>query len=454
VITRRSFLSLAATAVAATPVLARRSVQSALPAVASAQVGPSIDAARLRNRLERLSYHGRPSGGGFADGVSRVAYSVADLTARAWIIDEMKQAEIAPRIDAAGNIYARFGGQPNQPAILFGSHIDSVPGGGNFDGDLGTFAALEVIQTVQAAKIQTRHPLEMVLWAHEESTAFGVGTAASRIVAGDLKAGDMDRVWNGMKRSDAIRRIAGDPDKIETAVRGKGAWHSYVELHIEQGGTLHQAKVPIGIVEGIVAIHRYDVVIEGFANHAGTTPMGERQDAFVAASQLTLAVRDIAASRQGRQVATVGRIDVEPNSPNVIPGRVTMSVEFRDLSVQTLRELGEAVQARGAAIAKATRTTMTFTLASTNPSSPATKGVQDAIGRSADAAGLQAMRLPSGAGHDAQWMASLCPMGMIFVPSVAGVSHSPKELTSWDDCANGANVLLRTVLALDQRDSI
>ena len=445
---------MAATAVAATPVLARRAAQPGLPAAASAKAGPSIDAARLRNRLERLSYHGRPPGGSFASGVSRVAYSVADLTARAWIIDEMKQAEIAPRIDAAGNIYARFGGQPNQPAILFGSHIDSVPNAGNFDGDLGTFAALEVIQTVQAAKLQTRHPLEMVVWAHEESTAFGVGTAASRIVAGDLKPGDMDKVWNGMKRSDAIRRIAGDPAKIETAVRGKGAWHSYVELHIEQGGTLDKAKVPIGIVEGIVAIHRYDVVIEGFANHAGTTPMDERQDAFVAASQLTLAVRDIAASRQGRQVGTVGRIEVEPNSPNVIPGRVTMSVEFRDLSEQTLRELGETVKARGAAIAKSTRTTITFTLASTNVPALATKGVQDAIGRAADAAGLKTMRLPSGAGHDAQQLAQLCPMGMIFVPSVAGISHSPKELTSWEDCAHGANVLLKTVLDLDQRDSV
>ena len=434
---------MAATAVAATPVFARRSVQSGL----------TIDAARLRNRLERLSYHGR-TGSSFADGVTRVAYSVADLTARAWIIDEMKQAEIAPRIDAAGNIYGRFGGQPNQPAILFGSHIDSVPGGGNFDGDLGTFAALEVIQAVQAAKLQTRHPLEMVLWAHEESTAFGIGTAASRIVAGDLKPGDMDKVWNGMRRGDAIRRIAGDPDKIETAVRGKGAWHSYVELHIEQGGTLDKAKVPIGIVEGIVAIHRYDVVIEGFANHAGTTPMGERQDALVAASQLTLTVRDLAANRQGRQVGTVGRIEVEPNSPNVIPGRVMMSVEFRDLSEATLRELGDTVKARGAAIAKATNTTMTFTLASTNPVALAATGVQDAIGRSADAAGLKTMRLPSGAGHDAQQIARLCPMGMIFVPSVGGISHSPKELTSWADCANGANVLLRTVLALDQRDSV
>ena len=209
-----------------------------------------------------------------------------------------------------------------------------------------------MIQAVQAAKIQTRHPLEMVVWAHEESTAFGIGTAASRIVAGDLQAGDMDKVWNGMKRGDAIKRIAGNPDQIETAIRGKGAWHSYVELHIEQGGSLDKAKMPIGIVEGIVAIHRYDVVIEGTVNHAGTTPMNERHDAMVAAAQLTLAVREIASRRQGRQVGTVGRIEIEPNSPNVIPGRATISVEFRDLSEQVLRELGDAVKARGAEIAK------------------------------------------------------------------------------------------------------
>jgi N-carbamoyl-L-amino-acid hydrolase len=444
-ITRRSFLSLAGASALAKPAFAFRSMQSA----------PAIDAARLRNRLERLSYHGRPPGGTFASGVSRVAYSVADLTARAWIIDEIKGADIVPRIDAAGNIFARFGGQPNQPAILFGSHIDSVPNGGNFDGDLGTFSALEVIQAVQAAKVQTRHPLEMVLWAHEESTAFGVGTAASRIVAGDLQAGDMDRVWNGMKRGDAIKRIAGNPEQIETAVKAKGSWHSYVELHIEQGGTLDKANVPIGVVEGIVAIHRYDVVITGFANHAGTTPMNERQDAMVAAAQLTLAVRDIAAKRVGRQVGTVGRIDVEPNSPNVVPGRVTLSVEFRDLSEQTLKALGDEVKARGAAIGKDTRTTITFTLASTNLAAMSSSGVQQAITRAAAAAKVSGvMKLPSGAGHDAQQIAKLCPMGMIFVPSVGGVSHSPKELTAWDDCARGADVLLKTVLDLDQRDSI
>ena len=264
----------------------------------------------------------------------------------------------------------------------------------------------------------------------------------------------MDRTWNGMKRSDAIKRIAGTPEQIETAIRGKGAWHSYVELHIEQGGTLDQAKIPIGIVEGIVGIHRYDVVIEGFANHAGTTPMGERRDAMVAAAQLTLAVREIAARRPGRQVGTVGRIEVEPNSPNVIPGKVTLSVEFRDLSEQVLRELDEAIKTRGAAIAKDTNTTITFTLASANIGAPATSGVQAAIGTAAGTLSLATLRLPSGAGHDAQQIARLCPMGMIFVPSVGGVSHSPRELTTWDDCARGANVLLGTVLELDRLDSV
>jgi N-carbamoyl-L-amino-acid hydrolase len=444
-ITRRSFLSMAGASALARPAYAFRFTQSAAPV---------IDGARLRNRLERLSYHGRAPGATFADGVNRVAYSVADLTARAWIIDEIKGADIVPRIDAAGNIFARFGGQANRQPILFGSHIDSVPTGGNFDGDLGTFAALEVLQAVKAAKIETRHPLEMVLWAHEESTAFGIGTAASRIVAGDLQAGDMDKVWNGLKRGDAIRRIAGNPDQIETAVKAKGSWHSYIELHIEQGGTLDKAKTPIGIVEGIVAIHRYDVEIVGAVNHAGTTPMNERQDAMVAAAQLTLAVREIASRRAGRQVGTVGRIEIEPNSPNVIPGRARLSVEFRDLSETVLKELGDAVKARGVAIAKETGTTISFTLASTNVPAMATSGIQAAIGRAAAAATLNTMRLPSGAGHDAQQIAKLCPMGMIFVPSVGGISHSPKELTTWDDCTRGADVLLKTVLDLDQRDSV
>jgi N-carbamoyl-L-amino-acid hydrolase len=257
-----------------------------------------------------------------------------------------------------------------------------------------------------------------------------------------------------MTRRDALRRIGGDPDRIETAVARPGAWHAYVELHIEQGGTLDAAGVRIGVVEGIVAIHRYDVTIEGVANHAGTTPMDARQDALVAASQLVLAVRRVAGARQGRQVGTVGRLDVQPNSPNVVPGRVVLSVEFRDLSPRVLDGLGEAIRVEAAAIARDTRTTIDLRLASTNPPAPAHAGVMAAIQASAARRGLAARTLPSGAGHDAQMIAALCPMGMIFVPSVGGISHSPREFTRWDDCARGAQALLDTALALDRRDSV
>jgi N-carbamoyl-L-amino-acid hydrolase len=428
------------------------------------QPQPAIDAARLQARLERLSTFGRPAGGTFASGVSRVAYSDADIAARQWLLGEIRAAGLTPRIDPAGNVFARWpddqgakvaGSRGSSvPAILFGSHIDSVPTGGNFDGDLGTLAALEVIQACHAARFTPRHPFEMVLWAHEESTAFGRGTAASRVVAGDLQAGDLDQVWNGLRRADAIRRIGGDPTRIEEAVRRPGAWHAYVELHIEQGGTLETRNVDIGVVEGIVSIHRYDVAITGFANHAGTTPMGERQDALIAASRLTLAVRDAVTARSGRQVGTVGRMEITPNSPNVIPGKVTLSVELRDLSEDVLKALGGDIGQRAAAIADDTQTEFTMSLASRNPPALAHAGMQRAVERAAERARLEAMRLPSGAGHDAQMIAALCPMGMIFVPSVGGVSHSPLEHTTWQDCGRGAAVLLGAILDIDSRDTI
>jgi N-carbamoyl-L-amino-acid hydrolase len=444
-LSRRQFL---ATALTAAPIRVQ------LPP-GTAAASPAIDAVRLRRRLEHLSTFGRPAGGDFSAGVSRVAYSPADIAARQWLIGEMRLAGLTPRVDPAGNIFARWGGtDPSRPPVLFGSHIDSVPSGGNFDGDLGSLAALEAIQSLQSARHATRRPLEMVVWAHEESTAFGHGTAASRIVAGDLKAGMLDQVWGGFSRADGIRRIGGDPPRIEEAVRKPGSWHAYLELHIEQGGTLEKSQTPIGVVEGIVAIHRYDVVIKGFANHAGTTPMAERRDALLAASQLVLAVREAVTARPGRQVGTVGRIEIAPNSPNVIPGLATVSVEFRDLSEATLEALATEVRDRLARIARDTGTEIAMTLASRNPPALATPAVQAAIERAADRAGLAAARLPSGAGHDAQMIAALAPMGMIFVPSIGGISHSPLERTSWEDCARGARILLGTLLELDAHDRI
>jgi N-carbamoyl-L-amino-acid hydrolase len=412
---------------------------------------PQVDATALRSRIEALSLHGRPAGGAFADGVSRVAYSDADVAGRQYVIDLMRTAGLQPRVDPAGNIYGRRPGtDPSAPPILFGSHTDSVPNGGNFDGDLGSLAALGVMEAFERAGIRTRHSLEMVVWSAEEGVAFGRGLAGSRIVAGDIQPADLEQVWNGMTRADAIRRVGGAPDRIADAVRKKGSLHGYLELHIEQGGTLERASVPVGVVEGIVAIQRYRATVKGVANHAGTTPMAERQDALVAAGMLPTIVREVVTSRPGRQVGTVGQFDVSPNAPNVIPGTVTLTIELRDLSPDTLTTMADEIRARATRLAQGSRTTIEIVSLGGNPPAIASPDVQKAIERAAGSAGLGTMRLPSGAGHDAQMMAQLAPMGMIFVPSVGGISHSPKELTRWPDCANGANVLLGAVLELDK----
>jgi N-carbamoyl-L-amino-acid hydrolase len=412
---------------------------------------PVIAGGVLRQRIEALSLHGRPPGGTFADGVSRVAYTEADISARQYVIGLIRGAGLEPRIDPAGNIFARrAGGDAALAPILFGSHIDSVPNGGNFDGDLGSLAALGALEALAAAGVQTRHPLEMVVWAAEEGVAFGRGLSSSRIVAGDIQPADMTQVWNGMTRAEAIRKIGGAPDRIMEAVRPKGAHHCYLELHIEQGGSLDKSATPIGVVEGIVAIDRYTATVTGVANHAGTTPMADRQDALIAASQLTLAVREAVTGRPGRQVGTVGRFEIEPNAPNVIPGRAQFTIELRDLSMETLAGIVTEIRARAQTIASATRTTITIDPLSRNPPAIASPEVQAAIERAADGLGLGHVRMPSGAGHDAQMMAQLGPMGMIFVPSVGGISHSPNEFTRWQDCANGANALLRSILEMDR----
>ena len=411
----------------------------------------SINGARLKSRIEALSVHGRPAGAGFEGGVSRVAYSDADVAGRAYVMGLMRDAGLQPRIDAAGNIFARRKGRdPSLKPILFGSHIDSVPQGGNFDGDLGSLSALEVLQVLDEGGRDTRHPLEIVVWAHEESVAFNRGLAGSRIVAGDYVPADLTPTWSGMTREQAIRKIGGTPEKLAEAAREKGSLHAYLEYHIEQGANLHRKGIQVGVVQGIVAIDGFEVTVRGFANHAGTTLMWERQDALIAASHLTIAVRDIVMSRSGSQVGTVGRLEVSPNAPNVIPGEVRFSIELRDLSPEKLKGLAAEITARAEQIARDTKTRIELVPNRHNPAAHADTRVQEAIERVAGNRGLTTMRMPSGAGHDAQMMARLCPMGMIFVPSVDGISHSPRELTSWDDCTRGAEVLLDTVLAIDQ----
>ena len=253
-------------------------------------------------------------------------------------------------------------------------------------------------------------------------------------------------IVDGMRQADAIRKLGGNPEHIADARRAPGSFHCYLELHIEQGGTLDKAGVAIGVVEGIVAIDRYDVEIHGFANHAGTTPMPDRRDALLAASHLTIAVNEVVRREPGRQVGTVGQLSVTPNAPNVVPGLVQMTIELRDLSAEKIAGLAGQIRTRAKAIAAQTGTEIAIRPAAHHDSALASPEIQKSIEAACARLGLQSKRLPSGAGHDAQMMAKLGPMGMIFVPSVEGISHAPKELSRWEDCANGANVLLETVL--------
>ena len=248
-----------------------------------------------------------------------------------------------------------------------------------------------------------------------------------------------------------IRAIGGDPDKLSEAVRRKGEIKAYIELHIEQGGILDAGRINIGVVEGIVGINWWDVTIEGFANHAGTTPMDRRQDALLAAAHLIIGVNKVVTGVPGRQVGTVGRIKAEPGAPNVIPGKVVMSLELRDLSAEKINSLYERILEEAKAIEQKTGTKITFTpIDATAVPAPTDERLRKIIAESARELGLRFQFMPSGAGHDAQDMARIAPTGMIFIPSVGGISHSPKEYTRPEDMANGANVLLQTILKIDR----
>jgi N-carbamoyl-L-amino-acid hydrolase len=391
-----------------------------------------------------LSKFGANPGGG----VSRTGFSDADVQARAYIMDLMKKAGLQVRVDAAGNIFGRRAGSDDTlPPILFGSHIDSVPNGGNFDGDVGVVGSLECIEVLNTAGIRTKHPLEVVVFVDEEH-----GLTGSRALIGDLGSEDLERPSNSGKTiGQGIRDIGGDPARLNEAVRKKGDYAAFIELHIEQGGTLEQEKLNIGVVEGIVGIGWWTVTVTGMANHAGTTAMNNRKDALLTASKMVVVVNEIVKSVPGRQVGTVGKIHAEPGAPNVIPGRATFSLELRDLSQQKIHTLYAQIESRLKQIASESGCTASFHKDSENTAALTDKGLQQIIAESAKSLGLSFKVMPSGAGHDAQDLTKIAPTGMIFVPSRGGISHSPDEYTSPEDMANGVDVLVRTILALDRQ---
>jgi N-carbamoyl-L-amino-acid hydrolase len=401
-----------------------------------------VNGQRLNGRLTELAQFGKTPEGG----THRVAYSDADLQARQYAMKLMREAKLEVSIDAAGNIVGhRAGSDMALKPLMIGSHIDSVPAGGNYDGQVGSMGAIEVAQTLAENNVRLRHPLEVILFQNEEA-----GKIGSQAIARGLTEKDLNLVNSSRKTiREGIKFIGGDPDRLASVVRKKGAIAGYVELHIEQGGILHNEKIAIGVVEGIVGVNRWDVTVEGFANHAGTTPMNQRRDALLAAAKYIEAVNRVVTSIPGRQVGTVGQIQAFPGANNVIPGKVTTSLELRDLDAAKVQMIFEKIQAEVRQIETATGAKFDFKPIIASHPAPTDARFRRVIDEVAKQLGFTTKLMPSGAGHDAQEIAYLCPVGMIFVPSRDGISHSPREFSTPEDITNGANVLLHTLLKLD-----
>jgi N-carbamoyl-L-amino-acid hydrolase len=402
-----------------------------------------VNGQRIMDHIFALAEFGKNPQGG----ASRVAYSDADKQGREYVLGLMRAAKLDVSIDAAGNLIGRrVGSAAGMLPLLIGSHVDTVPEGGNYDGVVGSMGAIEVAQTLAENNLTLRHPLEVVIFQNEEG-----GLIGSRAMDGELTEKELDLVSrSGKTIREGIKFIGGDVSKLADVRRRKGDIAAYLELHIEQGGTLDTEKINIGVVEGIVGINWWDVTVEGFANHAGTTAMNNRHDALLAAAKFIEAVNRVVTSVPGRQVGTVGRISALPGAPNVIPGKVVLSLELRDLDAAKINMLFERIKAEAEKIAAESKTRFDFKEINVNIPAPTDLKIRSLIADAAHDLGLTTKSLPSGAGHDAQDMARLGPVGMIFVPSVGGISHSPREFSRPEDIANGANVLLYTLLKLDR----
>jgi len=405
--------------------------------------GPRIDLARLRGDIEALAAIGQDPAGG----ISRPAWSPAHEEGRGWLLGRLREAGLAARVDAAGNVLGRLG--EATPVVMTGSHIDTVPRGGPLDGALGVLAGLECLRTVRAAGVRLSRALEVAAFTDEEGRFYGF--FGSRALTGSLDQALAARLSDptGLALPEAMRRAGFDLERASEARRPAGDIAAYVELHIEQGPWLEAEDLPIGVVEGIVGIRRFRLTFVGQPDHAGTTPMDRRRDAFFTAAEYATKSRDLVVrGGAGRAVTTIGVVDVRPGVPNIVPERAALLQELRDpdpvvldrLAARTLQAARRVARARGVVLE-------VEHLMRAEPVRMSPR-IQAEIEAAARELGLPTRRMPSGAGHDAQVLAAVTDAGMLFVPSQGGRSHRPDEWTDWAALERGANVLLATLLRL------
>jgi N-carbamoyl-L-amino-acid hydrolase len=405
----------------------------------------TIDRRRLEQSIEELGKIGATARGG----LTRLALSDEDKRGRDWMVARMKEAGLRVSMDRMGNIFGERPGAEALPPVMMGSHVDSVPTGGKYDGQLGVLCGLETIRALNAHTIRTRHPVTLAIFTNEEGARFQPAMIASGVLAGKIALEDAynARDKDGLRLVDELERIGylGPEPCVPRAFR------AYLELHIEQGPCLEDEGLSVGVVEGIVAISWSRLTLHGVQDHAGPTPMRIRHDALVAAAEVIAGVRRIATEIGGDLVATVGNLTVSPNIVNAIPGRVVLSIDLRDPHDATL---DRALPMLDRVVKDAcTREGVSHELEHywRVPRTPFDREVIATVERAAKAAGARYRRILSGAGHDAQYMAAIGPTGMIFVPSRGGRSHCEEEFTPMDDIAHGAETLFLAALDLAGR---
>ena len=403
-----------------------------------------IDPDRMLAAFHELAEFGATGDGG----VNRPTFSEAHLAARKWFREQIEATGLEFRLDGAGNHSAFLAGADSQaPTLLLGSHLDSVPNGGRFDGALGVMAAFEVLRTVQDAGLARKVSLEAIDFTDEEGTL--VGLLGSAALAGRLPAELLQHPRGGREALlEGMQRAGVSDESILQAARPQGSLAGYLELHIEQGKRLERAGIDIGIVTAIVGIWSYRLSFLGRADHAGTTTMDDRLDASLGASAFTLAARQLVLKEFPGCVVNVGNMTFGPGAFNIVPAQVDLSLEFRSAEEEEFKRLDSALLA--CAHEEARRFGLDLRVEALGKHSPSLMSieVQDTFAAACDDLGLTHLSLPAGAGHDGQSFDGLCPVGMIFVPSKDGASHSPREFTAWADCVRGANALLQTVLKL------
>ncbi len=403
-----------------------------------------IDPDRMLAAFEELAVIGSTGDGG----VNRPTFSEAHLAARAVFREQIQRAGLEFRLDGAGNHSALLHcGPVEAPTFLLGSHLDSVPNGGRFDGALGVMAALEVLRTIQDSGLKLKYNLEAIDFTDEEGTL--VGLLGSSALVGRLEPAALQNPRGGRAQLvEGMQRAGLSEESMPSAARPRGSLAGYLELHIEQGKRLERSRTNIGVVSAIVGIWSYRAFFLGRADHAGTTTMEDRRDASLGASAFTLAARELVLKDFPNCVVNVGRMDFFPGAFNIISARVDLSLEFRSPDAGEFERLNAALLEL--AQAQASRFGLDLKLESLGKHDPCPMDAsfQETIAAACDSLGLSHTSLASGAGHDGQSLAGVCPVGMLFVPSVGGASHSPREFTEWSDCVNGANVLLQTVLRI------